>query len=168
MWCSLSPKDTSLIRTHFWGRRGVPIRGGLLYSHCFKAILIKRPLTEKWTFCLPSSWSCKVNLFQITVPYSGFQTLYITCIKVTYSPISCAGGLKLEVTLDIRIGIIKSLTFLWQLFVRHIYHKYTCILYIYTINIQWNLGIRDTQGTVKRCPLILRWSYFWGPSLCTE
>ncbi len=31
MWCSPSPKDT-LIRTEFFGRRGVLIRGGLLYS----------------------------------------------------------------------------------------------------------------------------------------
>ncbi len=30
MWCSLSPKDTSLIRRDFLGRRGVLIRGGLL------------------------------------------------------------------------------------------------------------------------------------------
>ncbi len=30
MQCSLSPKETSLIRTELFGRRGVLIRGGLL------------------------------------------------------------------------------------------------------------------------------------------
>ena len=32
MWCSLSPKDTSLVRTELFGRRGVLIREGLLYN----------------------------------------------------------------------------------------------------------------------------------------
>ncbi len=32
-WCSLSPKDTSLIRTELFGRRGVLITGGPMYSH---------------------------------------------------------------------------------------------------------------------------------------
>ncbi len=31
--------------------------------------------------------------------------------------------------------------------------------------IRWNLGIRDTQGTVPNCPeFCLRWSYFSNPS----
>ncbi len=33
VWCSLLPKDTSLIRTEFFGRRGVLIRWGLLYIY---------------------------------------------------------------------------------------------------------------------------------------
>ncbi len=31
MWCSLSPKDTSLIRRQLFDRRAVPIRGGMLH-----------------------------------------------------------------------------------------------------------------------------------------
>ncbi len=29
-------------------------------------------------------------------------------------------------------------------------------MYIYFVHVQWNLGIRDTQGTVNTCP------EFWG------
>ena len=34
--CSVSPKCTSLIRTEFFGRRGVFIKGGLLYCYRFE------------------------------------------------------------------------------------------------------------------------------------
>ena len=40
MWCSLSPKDTSLIRTELFGKRGVLIRGGLLYFLLLIYILV--------------------------------------------------------------------------------------------------------------------------------
>ncbi len=39
MWCSLSPKDTSLIWTKSFGRMGVPIRGRLLCHHIHMLLL---------------------------------------------------------------------------------------------------------------------------------
>ena len=43
IWCSLSPKDTSLIRTDFFGRRGALIRGGLLYNDLKSSSLVYFP-----------------------------------------------------------------------------------------------------------------------------
>ncbi len=41
---------------------------------------------------------------------------------------------------------------------------------ITTIWFNYNLGIRDTQGTMENCdsPWFLRWPYFSGALLCTE
>ncbi len=43
IWCSLSPKDTSLIRTDFFGRRDALTRGGLLYNDLKSSILVYFP-----------------------------------------------------------------------------------------------------------------------------
>ena len=52
MWYSLSPKDTSLIRSEFFGRRDVLIRGRPLYWG------LKLQVVLKWR-----SWKCKSSVF---------------------------------------------------------------------------------------------------------
>ncbi len=67
MWYSLSPNDTSLIRTELFGRRGVPIRGGLLYILCFLVCECRtyRPA------CRSSSWWAEDRI-RYTGPHSPY------------------------------------------------------------------------------------------------
>ncbi len=81
MWCSLSPKNTSLIRTELFSRRGVPIRGKSL---CWCVQLwspINTHQNGQWYVC-----NAFVSLEISNTEFNAFKTtlmeLYSTCLDM--------------------------------------------------------------------------------------
>ena len=81
MWCSLSPKDTSLIRTEFLGRRGVLIRGvGTTVPAKFKTQVSTWHPIARVENARPIFWYLTVKVFICLVSYkkhNSIQCLWI-------------------------------------------------------------------------------------------
>ncbi len=82
MWCSLSPKDTFLMRTELlWHRRGVPIREGLLYRYLLllaDAVDLIAKQIHMYIILKPSIVSVKTTFWNVGTMCIGFRTKFIS------------------------------------------------------------------------------------------